>query len=146
MKKVFCDLCGKEIASEINKVAFGITSGSDDYKRNTAMDDIQEDMDFCNECISKVATAIRMLVAPAQLEKPEEDPVPVEDPKPVQPKPKEVKEKKPRKKVDAGRIWALHDAGWNASSIAMELACSAWTVYDILKKPRPEMETAYVKA
>ncbi len=135
MKKVFCDLCGKEIASEINKVAFGITSGSDDYKRNTHMDDIQEDMDFCSECISKVATAIRMLVAPPQLEE-KSDPVPIEDPKPA-------KEKSKRVRIDKAKVWSLHDAGWGVPDIAHEFYCSAQAIYNILNRERPEMEVAY---
>lgn len=40
----------------------------------------------------------------------------------------------PAKKLDRGKVWALHDAGWPAAKIADEMRCSFQAVYKILKE------------
>lgn len=121
MIKIFCDLCGKEITGDVHKVAFGYRAGSD-YTRNPEMEDIQEEMDFCPECINKVAETIRMLVRPQKIDEPEK-------PKPV--------------KVDRAKVWALYDAGRDVKWIAHEFYCSKQTIYNILNGERPNMERAF---
>lgn len=39
-----------------------------------------------------------------------------------------------RGKVDIGKLFALHNAGWNAKDIAEELNCSLATVYNNINK------------
>lgn len=48
-----------------------------------------------------------------------------------EPKPK-AQPKKPR--IDQGKVMALHKAGWNVSSIAMEVGCSGQSVRNIIEK------------
>ena len=49
-------------------------------------------------------------------------------------KPKEPEKKKggAPKKVDRGKVKALHDAGWNTHDIAFEVGCSDQTVRNII--------------
>lgn len=144
MKKVFCDLCRKEITGDINKVAFGYTSGSD-YIRNSNMEDIQEGMDFCDKCIDKVAQTVRMLVNPPKLEEPKSDPVPVEKPKkkPGRKPGKHLIEKDSKPRFSASVVWALYDAHWAVSDIARDYHVPVEKVEKILNSERPEMEVAY---
>lgn len=132
MKKtiIYCDVCGKQITGQVYKVFFGVQESAG-IVADQCFDDIEKEMDFCVLCIGKVADAVRVLASPPALEE-------TEEPKPVE----EPKEKKPRKKVDAGKIWALHDAGWNSPSIALEVGCSSQTVYNVLAKDRPDMEVS----
>ena len=136
MKKIirYCDLCGKEITGQVYKVGFGILEG-DQINSDTVLEDVEQDMDFCVTCIGNIAEMVRSCRSVKLVE--EEEPKPVEKPK----KDKKPKEDK-RKKTDAGKIWALHDAGWNTSSIAMEAQCSTQTVRNILAKDRPDMEVS----
>lgn len=49
------------------------------------------------------------------------------------PEPKQkAQPKKPR--IDQGKVMALHRAGWNVSSIAMEVGCSGQSVRNIIEK------------
>ena len=50
--------------------------------------------------------------------------------------PKEEKTKLPprRPRIDQGKVMALHKAGWNVSSIAMEVGCSGQSVRNIIEK------------
>lgn len=51
--------------------------------------------------------------------------------------PEEMKEpakKSGRKKIDRGKVMALHNAGWANKKIADEMACSEWSVSMILKE------------
>ena len=138
MKKTirYCDLCGREITGRVYKVGFGILEG-DQINGDNIFEDIEQDMDFCVTCIEEIAemvTNCKSILAPATVTVEEkEDPVPVGEKKPKE-------KKKPAKKVDAGKIWALRDAGWNAASIALEVGCSQQTVYNTLNKERPQME------
>lgn len=59
-------------------------------------------------------------------QKSEQDPpAPKQDPPKQNPKPK---------KIDRGKIMALHKAGWSAEKIADEMKCSTVTVYKALKE------------
>ena len=67
-------------------------------------------------------------------------------------KKKNSKAGKPRnaKPIDDGRIMALYEAGWNLSSIALEVECSAQTVKNHLvamgMMPEPEAKDVVEKA
>ena len=52
---------------------------------------------------------------------------------PVSP-PEEPEKKSGRKKIDRGKVMALHNAGWANKKIADEMACSEWSVSMILKE------------
>ena len=68
---------------------------------------------------------------PAQETK-KEAPAAEEAPEPTpEPKPK-AQSKKPR--IDQGKVMALHKAGWNVSSIALEVGCSGQSVRNIIEK------------
>lgn len=57
---------------------------------------------------------------------------PVEEEK--QSPPAEPEKKSGRKKIDRGKVMALHRAGWSNKKIADEMACSEWSVSMILKE------------
>lgn len=48
--------------------------------------------------------------------------------------PEEPEKKSGRKKIDRGKVMALHNAGWANKKIADEMACSEWSVSMILKE------------
>ena len=51
------------------------------------------------------------------------------------PEPKQKAQLPPRKpRIDQGKVMALHRAGWNVSSIAMEVGCSGQSVRNIIEK------------
>ena len=51
------------------------------------------------------------------------------------PEPKQKAPLPPRKpRIDQGKVMALHRAGWNVSSIAMEVGCSGQSVRNIIEK------------
>lgn len=58
----------------------------------------------------------------------EEAPEPAPEPKPKA----QLPPRKPR--IDQGKVMALHKAGWNVSSIAMEVGCSGQSVRNIIEK------------
>lgn len=58
----------------------------------------------------------------------EEAPEPTPEPKPKA----QLPPRKPR--IDQGKVMALHRAGWNVSSIAMEVGCSGQSVRNIIEK------------
>lgn len=120
MKKVFCDICGKEITADqsIHKIGFGIVNGDQIAENPT---EIEREMDFCDTCITKIMESIRS----GSICKTDE------------PKPKKAI------KIDTGRVWALRDAGWKVKDIAKDMLCSEGKIYRILNEDRPAMETAY---
>lgn len=132
MKKltIYCDVCGKQITGKVYKVFIG-AQDADKIEDDPCYEEVEQENDFCEGCIESVAQLIATFTSKPALDE-------TEEPKPVE----EPKEKKPRKKVDSGKIWALHDAGWNTSSIAMEAQCSTQTVRNILAKDRPDMEAS----
>lgn len=63
-----------------------------------------------------------------------EAPAAEEAPEPT-PEPKQKAQLLPRKpRIDQGKVMALHRAGWNVSSIAMEVGCSGQSVRNIIEK------------
>lgn len=63
-----------------------------------------------------------------------EAPAAEETPEPT-PEPKQKAQLPPRKpRIDQGKVMALHRAGWNVSSIAMEVGCSGQSVRNIIEK------------
>lgn len=63
----------------------------------------------------------------------EEDENPSEN-TPDQSSTKPVEPSVSRKKVDRGKVMALHKAGWSLSKIADEMGCSAQRVHQIVKE------------
>lgn len=61
--------------------------------------------------------------------------VPVEEEK-QSPPPAEPEKKSGRKKIDRGKVMALHRAGWSNKKIADEMACSEASISTILKEER----------
>lgn len=61
--------------------------------------------------------------------------VPVEEEK-QSPPPAELEKKSGRKKIDRGKVMALHRAGWTNKKIADEMACSEASVSTILKEEK----------
>ena len=47
---------------------------------------------------------------------------------------KPSEKEKSKKKIDKGKIIALHNAGWSGKKIADEMRCSVGTVYNTIKK------------
>lgn len=132
MKKIFCDLCHKEITGDIHKVGFGVVQ-EDRVETDEELESIEQDMDFCSGCVRKIADSIRSrTIGQAAAAEPKQKSVPA---KPMA--------KKKKNSVDVAKVWSLADAGWKAPAIAEEVSCSDQTVYNILKRPRPEMERAY---
>lgn len=131
MKKTFCDLCHKEITGDIHKIGFGVVQ-EDRVETDEELESIEQDMDFCSGCVRKIADSIRSRTIGQAAAEPKQKSVPA--PKPTA---------KKKKTVDAAKVWSLADAGWKAQAIADEVSCSDQTVYNILKRPRPDMERAY---
>lgn len=138
MKKltIYCDVCGKQITGKVYKVFIG-AQDADKIEDDPCYEEVEQENDFCEGCIDSVTQLITTFTSKPALDETEES-------KPVEEKPKKTKKPKEdkRKKTDAGKIWALHDAGWNTSSIAMEAQCSTQTVRNILAKDRPDMEVS----
>lgn len=138
MKKltIYCDVCGKQITGKVYKVFIG-AQDADKIDDDPCYEEFEQENDFCEGCIESVAQLIATFTSKPTLDE-------TEEPKPVEEKPKKTKKPKEdkRKKTDAGKIWALHDAGWSTSSIAMEAQCSTQTVRNILAKDRPDMEVS----
>lgn len=53
-----------------------------------------------------------------------------------EPKPKADKPKQEKRKVDHGKIIALHNAGWGPSKVATEVGCSMQTVLNHINAER----------
>ena len=54
----------------------------------------------------------------------------------IPPPPAEPEKKSGRKKIDRGKVLALHRAGWSNKKIADEMACSEASVSMILKEEK----------
>lgn len=62
------------------------------------------------------------------------EPKPEENTPPDEPSTRPVDSSTSRKKVDRGKVMALHKAGWSLSKIADEMGCSAQRVHQIVKE------------
>lgn len=109
-----CDRCGGEIEEgHIGYVSMMQRSKDGDL----CGDNPFENMDFCPECMELIGKFVSN--EPATREK----------------TPREAKRLKPGpKKVDAGKIRALADAGWTYDSIADDMGISTVTVQKYLKE------------
>lgn len=130
MKKtiIYCDVCGKQITGKVYKVFIG-AQDADKIEDDPCYEEIEQENDFCVDCIDSVTQLIATFTKQPTLEE-------TEEPKPVE----EPKEKKTRKKVDAAKVWALYDANWGTADIAFEMMYSTQTVRNILARERPDME------
>lgn len=50
--------------------------------------------------------------------------------------PQETDPVRGRRKIDRGKVMALHNAGWSNVKIAEEMGCSAWSVGTIIKEEK----------
>lgn len=80
-----------------------------------------------------------------EAEQTESQPQPETKPKPKQTKQKSEAKAEPkpdgRRKVDKGKIIALHNAGWKPKAIQEEMGISEATVYNVLKEYRESQES-----
>ena len=68
-------------------------------------------------------------------QEPKEEAPAAEEAQEPTPEPKQKAQLPPRKpRIDQGKVMALHKAGWNVSSIALEVGCSGQSVRNIIEK------------
>ena len=116
---ISCDKCGKEIVGKPARVTFFSTERESVSYDETLYDPKQ---DYCTDCVTELIALIDNFKPTKEEEKVA----------------KKAEAKKPRKrKVDAGRIWALYDAGWKTKDIAIDAECTPQTVRNILNADRP---------
>ena len=127
MKKTFCDRCGTELRDHNNKVTIEKTDLYGDTREDLTekMTPVGE-LDLCGECAEALAEAVLQFCRKEGKAKKR-----VATSQPEQ----EEKAKRPRM-VDAGKIRALHAAGWTVKDIAGEMSCSEVTVYKALNKKK----------
>ena len=125
MKKTFCDRCGAELLDHNNKVAVEQTdlSGENYEDRTEKMASVGE-LDLCGACAEALAEAVLQFCGKSKKKR-----IATSQPEP------EGKAKRTRM-VDAGKIRALHAAGWTVKDIAGEMSCSEVTVYKALNKKK----------
>ena len=100
-----CDRCGHEVdPKKIGYVSIMQRSEAGDLKGDNPF----ENMDFCENCMTLIADFISAKVATRGTER--------------------------RRKLDAGKIRALANAGWSQAKIAEEMGCSVPTVARYLKE------------
>jgi len=117
--KIICDSCNKEITDNPVKIyAEAVDRHTGDFTTARTLIPELEDKDFHQTCAIKL---IRGMLKQPDL------PVPA-----IPPEKKAVC--KTNKKIDAGKVLALHKAGWKVKDIASELSCSDQTVYNALKE------------
>ena len=116
-----CDRCGAEFEPKtITRIGYVSLNW-----RDVATDDLQEDnplsdMDYCEDCMRAIAAFIEQKPAVVPL-----DPPAAKEP---------PKASATKKKIDAGKLKALYEAGWSVPKIADELGCSDKAVYYHLNK------------
>ncbi len=121
MKKwvITCDKCGKEIEGHPARMEVHETERDEVFPIKTLY---QPDEDYCVDCVTELIA----LIDNFKPQKPAEGKV--------------EKNTKKQKKIDVGKIWALHDAGWKLKEIALDADCSVSTVHNVLKRKRPVPE------
>ena len=134
MRLIICDRCKKRLENP-KKIGYVALNWRDPKTDELAGRSMTEDMDFCDECMDKIANFIQngdLIPAeePAGDPEPEEeetipadDVIPDEDPEPKQdgePEPDgvTVPAEKPKTKVNIGRIRQLAEEGKSINRIA----------------------------
>lgn len=138
MKKILyiCDRCKREIEKNpVKLIAKEVDRESEDYLYGDPYPELKL-LDLCKNCGDSIVGLIKRHCArgvPATVnqdfEKAVEEAVQdflEKDPPPT--------EKSKARKIDQGKVMALHKAGWTAAKIADEMQCSVQAVYNILKK------------
>lgn len=137
MIKIICDRCGAEIKpGKIGCIAlnFRETVGGEFVAAN-----LFEDFHFCSACMEKIADYISN---PAKSEK-AKTPTKEEPAKATAQKPgKDDKATKPKRRIDYGKIMALHNAGWNNAKIADEMGMTRTAVAQAIYMYKKKHETA----
>lgn len=117
--RIICDICGVEYADHMHTVS--TFNGSE--------------LDICEGCILNMATTLDVV-------KPEPKPTKRGRKKAVNqvsPKRKAIVERGAKAERNA-KMFALRDSGWSVKDIAVELAVSEQTVYNVLNGDRPPMD------
>ena len=117
LKKIryICDRCGEEIIDACTKIVphyFDMTT--EDLTK--PLSGAAESMHFCIDCTMHILEEMQPIKTEEQ---------PVEKPTPEKPKKKE-------KSLDAGKVMALHQAGWDNDKIADEMGVTARQVYQCI--------------
>ncbi len=131
MIKIICDRCGAEIKP--GKIGYVALNFRETVGGGFAAANMFEDFHFCSACMEKIADFI---TNPAKNEKAEmatkEEPA-----KAVTPEPD--KAANPRRRIDYGKIMALHNAGWSNAKIADEMGMTPGAVSTALSTYRKKM-------
>lgn len=116
--KYVCDKCNKETKTPI----FLSTDIDDKEEFERLRSKYPDEMCFCEKCIDKFLAADKQEVVPDQKES----------------DPKEQTQAPQKKKVDTGKLLALHKAGLGPKAIGEELGIPAGTVSTYLWKQKKE--------
>ncbi len=117
--KIVCDRCGAEITGNPFQVLIDETDRETGSFLYSDPFEIRR-LDFCDKCISEIAKMI--------LAKESENTERTE----------ELEQKAERKRIDRGKLMALHNAGWKASKIADEMGISEGAVHNTVSKIKKE--------
>lgn len=127
MRLIICDRCKKKLINP-KKIGYVALNWRDPKTDEFAGRPMTEDMDFCDECMDKIANFIQNgdLVPSEEQEEeeviPADDVIPDEDPEP-EPEPEQEPESaavpaKPKTTVNVGRIRQLAEEGKSITRIA----------------------------
>jgi len=115
--KIICDSCKKEITNDPTKIITEVVDRVSGEKVTMSNPNPElNDKDFHLACAIKLIRSM--------LKQPDLPTIP----------PEKKSICKTNKKIDAGKVLALHKAGWSVKDIASELSCSDQTVYNALKE------------
>lgn len=113
MKKMvfICNRCGKEIKTKGSKIIpMFFDTESEDMTEPVSAD--QEDRHYCHGCTNRI---LQELLAPLDADGNEKPPP------------------KKRQRLDAGKIMALHRAGWDNAKIADEMGADERQIYQCIR-------------
>ncbi len=132
MIKILCDRCGAEIKP--GKIGYVALNFREMPRGDFVADNMFENFHFCSACMDGIADYISN---PGKNEK-SETPTKEEPAKAATSEPD--KAVKPRRRIDYGKIMALHNAGWNNAKIADEMGMTKAAVSTALSTYRKKME------
>lgn len=128
---IICDRCGEKIDGQRNAGIIRMT-----WHDAETWEVISEgaERDYCPSCFAALKTVIETpakKMAPTTCVAPE--PVEVwKDEKPEVAEPETPEDKPKRKKIDKGKVLALHKAGWSNADIAKEIGCHPSSISQII--------------
>ena len=129
MRLIICDKCKKKLVNP-KKIGYVALNWRDPKTDEFAGRPMTEDMDFCDECMDKIANFIQSgdpvpaeeqeeeEVIPADDVIPDEDPEPEPEPEPEQEPESAAVPAKPKTTVNVGRIRQLAEEGKSITRIA----------------------------